>query len=179
MVNKVFAAIKGQKFTMTVNPEGKVINVTGFENMAKSLVDSLGLEGAEKDQVMQQFDKQFNGQQVQGQLDRFWYIFPNKEVKVGDSWEKSTDLSAQLPGKYTSKYTVKEIEGDMVTLEEATKVQSQENSLKLDGDITGTLVVDSRTGLVVKANQDMKMKASAQGQNIDITGKMEIKGKAR
>src|SRR5205085_7984489 len=128
-------------------------------------------------QMIQQFNKQFNGQQVQGQLDRFWYIFPNKQVKVGDSWEKSSDLSAQLPGKYSSKYTVSEIEGDMVTLDEMTKVQSEQNNLKLDGEITGKIVVDSRTGLVVKANQDMKMKATAEGRSFDMVGKTQIIGK--
>ncbi len=179
MVNKMFGAIKGQKFTMKVNAEGKVMEVKGFETMAQSLVDSLGLEGTEKEQVMQQFNNQFNGQQISSQLDRFWYIFPNKEVKVGDSWEKNSDLSGQFPGKYNSKYTVSEIEGDMVTLDEDTKVLVEEQNIKLDGKITGKIVVDSRIGLVVKADQDLNMTASGNGQSFQIKGKTNIKGKAR
>ena len=34
MINSLFGAIKGQKFSMKVNAEGKVLEVTGFENMA-------------------------------------------------------------------------------------------------------------------------------------------------
>ena len=69
---------------------------------------------------------------MQSQLDRFWYIFPNKEVKVGDSWVKNSDLSGQMPGKYNSTYTVSEIEGDLVTLDEDTKVSIEEANALAD-----------------------------------------------
>ena len=48
MMNQLFGAIKGQKFTMKVNAEGKVQEVTGFENMAKQIVDSWDLDEEEK-----------------------------------------------------------------------------------------------------------------------------------
>lgn len=179
MVNKLFGAIKGRKFSMRVNPEGKVVSVSGFEDMAAALVDSLNVEPSEREKVMKEFDKQFNGDEIKGQMERFWYIFPNKEVKVGDSWEKNSVMGGKLPGKYNSTYKVTEIEGDMVTLEEKTKVESEEEKMKLSGDITGTIVVDSRSGLVVSAKQDMKMTASSGGMSVDIKGKTQIKGKAR
>ena len=179
MVNKIFAAIRGQKFTMKVNAEGKVTDVRGFENMAQTLMDSMDLPEDKKDEMQKQFDSQFNGDEIKGQMERFWYIFPNKEVKVGDSWEKNSVMGGKLPGKYNSTYKVKEIEGDMVTLEEKTKVESEEVKMKLSGDITGTIVVDSRSGLVVSAKQDMKLTASAGGMSFDIKGKTQIKGKAR
>ena len=52
----------------------------------------------------------------------------------------------------------------MVTLEENTKIESKEEEMiSLKGDMTGTIVVDSRYGLVVNADQDMKMKAIGTG----------------
>jgi hypothetical protein len=179
MINKLFSAIRNQKFTMRVNAEGKIIEVTGFENMASSIVDSLGLGGEEKDKMTEQFNKQFNGEQVKGQFERFWNIFPNKEVKVGDTWTRSSNLGGTMPGTYNSTYTVKDIEGDMVTLEEKTKVDTKEEKVMLKGDIEGTLVIDSRSGLVVSADQDMTMKADAGGMSFEIKGKTKTKGTAR
>ncbi len=179
MVSKLFGAIKGKKFTMKVDAEGKISDITGFENMGQALVDSLDLPAEEKDKMRQQFDKQFNGDQVRSQLERFWYIFPNKEVKIGDTWNRTMDLNGDMPGKYNSTYKVTEIEGDIVTLDEKTKVDSEQEKMKLTGDITGTIVVDSKLGLVVSANQDMNMKAEASGMSFDIKGKIKIKGKAR
>lgn len=183
MVQKLFGAIKGQRFLMQVNPEGKVEKVTGFEEMAQSIVDSLGVDEADKEQMKKQFSDQFNSKSAGEQFERMWYIFPNKEVKVGDSWEKTMSLGGNMPGVYHSTYKVTDIEGDMVTLEESTKVDSdlKENDGKgsLTGDIKGTIVVDSRSGLVVNSDQDMKFTASGGGMNFEMKAKSKVKGKAR
>jgi hypothetical protein len=179
MVNKLFAAIKHQKFMMKVNAEGAVMEVTGFEKMKYNIADSMGLEGEKREELLKQFDKQFNSEEIRGQFERFWGIFPNKEVKVGDTWNRTSILKGNMPGAYASTYTVKDIEGDMVTIEEKTKVDSKEEKIGLTGDIEGTLVVDSRSGLVVTADQDMTLKASASGMSFEIKGKTKTKGTAR
>jgi len=179
-LNKVFGAIKGQTFTMKVNPEGKILAVTGFEDMAKNIADSMQLEGEERNEMMKQFDAQFNANEMTQSLERFWYFFPNKEVKVGDSWQKSIQMGGKMPGKYNSTYKVTEIEGDMVTIDEVSKIDASETEeVSMTGDVKGTIVVDSRTGLIVTADQDMKVKASSKGMSFDIKAKTKIKGKAR
>ncbi len=179
MINSLFGAIKGQKFSMKVNAEGKVLEVTGFENMAKTIVDSLAMNEEEKEKMMQQFSKQFSAEQMKSQFERTWYIFPNKEVKVGDSWDKSTDIAGEMGGTYNSTYKVTDIEGDMVTLSESTKIESKQKDMDMKGSIKGTIVVDSKLGLVVTADQDMKFTIGAEGKSMDIKAKTKIKGKAR
>lgn len=179
MINSLFAAIKGQKFTMKVDAEGKVQEVTGFENMGKTIVDAMGIEEDQKQEMIQKFDQQFNAQKMKEQFERTWYIFPNKEVKVGDTWQKNYDMGGEMGGNYKSTYKVKEIEGDMVTLDETTIINADDKEGKMSGEITGTLIVDSRVGLVVNGEQDMKIKASAEGMNFDVKAKTKIKGKAR
>lgn len=179
-LSKVFGAIKGQKFTLKVNAEGKIMEVTGFENMAENIADSLSLDPKDRAEMLSGFKGQFNQDEIKQSLERFWYIFPNKEVKVGDSWQKSTVMAGKMPGKYNSTYKVTDIEGDMVSLEEVSKIESKEGEeVSMTGEITGTIVIDSRSGLVVKADQDMDMKASAKGMSFDIRGKSRIKGVAR
>jgi hypothetical protein len=171
MVNSIFGAIKGRKFTMKVDAEGKVQEVTGFENMAALIVDSLGLGEEEKKEMTKQFDGQFNAKNMQGQFDRFLYIFPNKEVKVGDTWQKKSDVGGPMAGKYNSTYKVTDIEGEMVTLDETTKMESADEKMKMKGDITGTIVVDSKTGLVVTADQEMKITTETNGTAMEMKGK--------
>jgi hypothetical protein len=137
------------------------------------------LDANERAEMGKQFEKQFNADQIREQMERFWYIFPNKEVKIGDSWQRNNELKGDMPGTYKSTYTVKEIEGDMVTLDEVTHVESNVEKMKLNGDITGTIVVDSKIGLVVVADQDMKIKAEAEGMSFEVRGKTKVKGKAR
>jgi hypothetical protein len=179
MLNGLFSAIKGQKFSMKVDAEGKVQEITGFENMANTIVDSMALDEEQSRQMKEKFSQQFNAEKMKGQFARMFYIFPNKEVKVGDSWQKSSDISGEMGGKYNSTYKVTDIEGDMVTLDENTKVESGQEKMNLKGDIKGTIVVDSKLGLVVKADQDMKMTIEAAGKTIEVKAKTKIKGKAR
>lgn len=179
MLNRFMGAIKGRKFSMKVNPEGKILEISGFNGMAESIADSLGLGDEQRQEVIKKFDERFNEQSVKEQFERFWYIFPNKKVKVGDSWEKNSISTGMTAGNYQSKYTVKEIEGDMVTLEEDTKIEGSQDKVDLDGKVKGTLIVDSKSGLVVSANQDLKITASGNGMSFDIIGKTKIKGKAR
>lgn len=174
MMDKLFGAIKGKEFNMKINGEGKVEEVTGFKEMIGSMLDSMGLEGADRDQAMQQFNQQFSEEKSKAQFERLLYIFPDKEVKVGDSWTRSTTASGM---SYDSKYTVKEIEGDMVTLDEETKVDADRGGKHITGNLTGTVIVDSRSGLIVKSDQDMELKNESPAFTLHL--KTSVKGKAR
>jgi hypothetical protein len=139
----------------------------------------MGADEEMKQQMEQQFNKQFNDQTMKDQFERFLYIFPNKDVKVGDSWQKTTTPGGAMGGKYSSTYTVSEIEGDMVTVDEKSKIDGTSAGMNMKGDITGTLVIDSKSGLVVTADQDMDLTMNAEGKEIKMKAKSKIKGKAR
>lgn len=183
MVNRLFSAIKGQQFSMKINAEGKVLEVNGFKEMAESIISSLGLDAEEqkeaRDKMKSQFDQQFNDKVIREQFERVLYIFPNKEVKVGDSWKKTTAVGSGLNGNFASTYTVTDIEGDMVTLDEKSVIVTTDDGVKLKGSQKGTLIVDSKTGLVVNADMEMDITATTNGIGIDMKGKTKIKGKAR
>ena len=180
-ISQIFGAIKGQVFTMKVNQQGKILEVSGFEKMGENLAESLNLDEAEKAELKKNFDSQFNADEMKQNLERFWHIFPAKEVKVGDTWNTESELKGKMPGLYKSTYTVTDIEGDMVTLEETTILTPRGGEgPQLKGEIKGTMVVDSRSGLVVNADQDMTMTTATDGgMSIEIKGKSKIKGKAR
>jgi Family of unknown function (DUF6263) len=179
MVNRIFGAISGKKFVMKVNQEGKIEELTGINEMANAIADSMHLEGKDRQEMMAKFNQQFNEKGMKGQFERVLYIFPNKEVKVGDSWTKSTAVTGQMGGKYTSTYKVKDIEGDMVTLEEKSKIESETEGMGMDGKVTGLLVIDSRSGLMVNADQDMVINVDKGGMKITMNAKNKVKGKAR
>jgi hypothetical protein len=178
MMNRLFSSIKDKEFTMKINKEGKVVEVTGFKEIAQGMVESMGLDSADAEKAKATFSQQFNEKKVGADFERVLYIFPNKEVKVGDSWTKKSSTEGPQNMTYDSKYTVKEIEGDMVTLDEVSAVEGGQQGMNMKGQIKGTIVVDSRSGLVVSADQDMDMNMS--GDNaFSMKMKSKVKGKAR
>lgn len=183
MLSRVFGAIKGKEFEMKVDQEGHIKEVTGFKEMAESVVSSMELDPSKekevRDEMRKAFGQQFNDEKIREQFASILYIFPNKEVKVGDKWTRKGSMSGMAAGQMNATYKVIEIEGDMVTLEENTEITSTGSEEKVTGSQKGTLVVDSRSGLVVTADLQLKMKASIGGVEIPITGSTKIKGVAR
>lgn len=176
IMNRVFAGIKGKEFTMKVDEEGKVLEVKGFEQIIHAMVDSIGMNEDMRNQMNISLKDQFNEQTIKDQFAQVFTIFPNKEVKVGDSWEKSFQMGGKMPAKYMTKYTVKEIEGDHVTLMANTTIGSDGGEMEIKGTQNGTLLVDGKTGLVLNAEFDQDMQTKVQDMEIKIKGKGEIKG---
>lgn len=183
IMKKIFAALKGTKFNMKVNREGKITEVIGLDNLGDKLAAELGLDEGQKATASGSLDKAFNKEEIARNFERFWYIFPNKEVKLGDSWKKTSSVGGEMPATYESTYKVTDIEGDMVTLEEKSLISSKQNindkTFESNGEISGTVTVDSRSGLLVNADQEMSMKINTGGMEVTIKGKSKIKGKAR
>jgi len=183
LMKKMFTALKGTRFSMKVDREGKITDIIGLENLGDKLANEMGLEEADKQAAISNLDKAFNKDEIARNFERFWYIFPNKEVKVGDSWKKTSSAGGQMPAIFESTYTVTDIEGDMVTLEEKSKIKAKadadEKTPETSGEISGTVTVDSRSGLLVNSDQEMNMKVKGQGVEVTIKGKSKIKGKPR
>lgn len=183
MLSKVFGMIRGITFTMKIDKKGNVLAVSGaekFRDAFLSFADSAGMEEKELNEARETFSKQFNNETVKHQFSTVFTIFPDKEVKVGDSWEIVTDGDFNSPTKNTTKYTVKEIEGDMVTLVSNSKiVGTDKTKFELDGEQDGNLIVDSRSGLVINAEYEQNVYLKAQGLTIGIKGKSKITGKER
>ncbi len=178
MMNKVISGIVGKKFIIKVDEEGKVLEVTGFDKIFTDMVDSMGVDEDVKKQVTASMKEQFNDQSIKDQFAQVFTIFPNKEIKIGDSWEKSYSTGGKMAAKYTTTYLVKDMEGDHVTLTTKTKISSEKDGGDIDGTQTGNIVVDSKTGLMINAEFDQQLEVKTEGQTVEVTGKGKIKGKA-
>jgi len=178
-MDRVFAGIKGKEFTMKVDEDGKVLEVNGFDQIINGMIDSIAMDEDTKMQVRVSLQDQFNEQAVKDQFAQVFTIFPNKEIKVGDSWNKSIQMGGRMPAQYTTRYTVKEIEGDHVTLSAQTNIGSGSSDMEIKGTQNGSLLLDSKTGLVINAEFDQDMETKAGGMEIAIKGKGKIKGKVK
>ena len=177
-MGKIFSSLVNKPFIIKVDAEGKVLEVSGFEKIINDMIDSLPGDESVKEQARASMKDQFNEQSIKDNFAQVFTIFPNKEVKVGDSWEKSYNTGGKMGAKFTSNYTVKDIDGDHVTLSTDTKISPTGSDSEVEGKQTGTILVDSKTGLMINASFDQDMKVKSQGTTVDVTGKGKIKGKA-
>jgi len=179
MISRMFAGIKGKEFIMKVDEEGKVLEVSGFEKIVNEMVDSVNVSDDVKMQMRASLQDQFNEQSIKDQFAPVFTIFPNKEVKIGDSWEKSWQTGGRTPAKYNTKYTVKSIEGDQVSLSAQTSISSNNDEMKTKGIQKGNLLVDSKTGLVINTEFEQDIDTEGRGMKVKTIGKGKIKGRER
>jgi Family of unknown function (DUF6263) len=179
LMKKLFSGIKGKTFTMKVDEEGNVLSVTGFEEIINGMVDSAGVDEDMKLQMRVSLKDQFNEQELKNQFAQAFMIFPNKSVKVGDSWQKKFKMGGKMPASYSTTYTVKKMENEQITLDAKTTITSAEGEMEVKGEQTGILLVNSKTGLVVNAEFTQEMETKTQDFQIKINGKGKIRGKER
>ncbi len=145
--NDVLKAMKGKSMLMKVNPMGKVVSVEGLTEIIKPVIDTMNIPPMAKTVSMQMMQSDFGKKMLAGVFSQGFEIFPNKEVKVGDTWEKEMQLNGMLPISANTIFTVNSIKGNHVTLD----AKSLLNNNNRKGEVLSTYRVDSRTGLVLEA----------------------------
>jgi len=179
LTKKLFSGIKGKAFMMKVDEEGNVLSVSGFDEIIKGMVDSAEVSEDMKLQMEVSLKDQFNEQELKNQFAQVFMIFPNEIVKVGDSWKKEYRMGGKMPAAFSTTYTVKKMENEQVTLDANTIIGSAGGEMEVKGTQTGTLLVNSKTGLVVNAEFIQKMETKTQDFQIKVNGKGKIRGKER
>lgn len=169
----MFGALKGKSFLIKVDKEGKVTEVSGLQQIADAMVGSIKVKEEMKPMVRQAFTQQFNEENIKELFSQSFNIFPNKPVKVGDSWEKKLSGTSLMPMDMTTTYTVKSIQGNFVMLDAKSDMKFT-GGANLTGEQIGKMKVNAKTGLVETAVYEQKM----DGQ-MKMTTKATVTGKER
>ena len=146
IVSKMLSVIKGKSFTMKVNEKGEISGVDGFEEIGQTMVKEMNLPEASKAQMLAQFKSQFNDEAVREMFSAAFNIYPDKPVKVGDTWQRT--ITGRDGKPVTTKYTVQEIKDDKVKLFARSTSPIDQRS---------TMIVNAKTGLVMDATLQQKM----------------------
>ena len=175
LMKKIFSGIAGKSFKMKVDKNGKILEVTGLLELYESMLNVITLDKELKAEAMTALKEQFNEKSLKDLFTPMFSIYPNKEIKPGDTWEKEYSSSGNLPLNYATTYSVKEIEGDQITLNAKTKIKAT-NEMEIHGSQNGTILIDSKSGLIIRAEYDQSIESNLRGMKINMEGKGKING---
>ncbi|GAA4299932.1 hypothetical protein GCM10023143_00540 [Compostibacter hankyongensis] len=184
LFKEVFSGFLHHSFSFTISPQGKVISVTGITEMMDSALDHADFLPQQVREAMKtNMKKSFSNEAMRETLDKSFDLYAGHPVAVGDSWEKSASLTTPVAMDMQSHYTVKDIKDKTVSLAvSSTLASGQSGETKLSGTQSGTMEVDRKSGIPLRAdlNQKMEGSLSTQGMTIpmEITGTITITGKA-
>ncbi len=154
------------KYTMTVDPNGKVTSVKAEgDNASKAKADNTDMMGSMMSQLATGLDVPEVGDATE------FSVLPNKELSKGETWTDSLTADKESKGNVT--YTVTDITPTDIILdytENATVKRTQEAmgmeaTVKTTDKTTGNITIDRKTGLLKK-----KIATTESNGTIDIMG---------
>lgn len=151
MISRMFYGLKGRSFTLQINREGRVLQVTGLQELEKEIVTSMGMppEFLEAGQLL--FRGQVNEELLREQFERIFHIYPDREIVLGDSWQLPMESSGI---RYQARFKVKELDEHFAGLEMDAAIQSSggEEPGEMKGRQEATLKVDRGSGMVLEGS---------------------------
>ena len=176
-----FKAIVGSEFTLTLSPDNKVVDIKGKDDFLKKLIQT--------HQNMEHILKQVLSDEALKQMaDPAFGAVPNKTVKKGESWERTSTLNMGPIGKYENSYkytdegqddkdknlakikvdtTLKYLPPDANAANNAGLGFTIKNADLKSSDSNGTILFDTKKGQMVSSNMHLKLSGKL---TIDVNG---------
>ena len=173
-----FKGIKGATFNMVMAADGTVKSLTGVDQMLNNMASKMSKDTAMVNRIKAQLSTQFNTGSMTQTMEASLKIYPEKPVKIGESWTISSKIKMTMPIETTTKYTLKEVKDGVAyllvsgTLVSKGSFETMGNKMETDlsGTNSGDAELDVKTGLILKSHIRTEMigKMKAMGQDIDF-----------
>ncbi len=184
MFRKIFSSMLNQHFKIVMSPKGAVLKIEGLKELVESMSANLNVPEAVREQMKKQMAQSFNEDQLKQSFGQAFSIYPDKPVKVGDSWTKNFDQTVNnMKMSQDIKYTVKEIRDNSVILDLDGTIKSSASNdststvkVDINGDEKGSMEFLRATGMISHGNIDMNMKATTMGMPMNMKMKITFEG---
>jgi predicted secreted protein len=173
-----FSGLKGASFFMTVTPDGGIKTVAGIDKMLDNMASKMTTDTGQVKQIKNALSKQFSEEVVKQTMESSFKIYPERAVKIGDSWTVDTKLQMSMPIETITEYTLKEVKDGIAILnvkgELVSKGSFEAMGNKMETDLKGTnsgeTSIDIKTGIVLNSHLRIELygKMKSMGQDIDF-----------
>ena len=180
MIATVYDCIIGKSLQLVVTPDGAIKSISGHDAImedVRKVVSSLS--GMEQGMANGMVSQTFSEDAIKNSFEQLFKIYPDKEVKVGDSWSK--DYTFEITGmsnNFKNTYTLKSVSNDIALLDVAS-VQTMKPGGGMEGEIKGEqkgqMRLNVKTGMIIQSSFEGSSKGNISGQGMDIS--MDITSK--
>ncbi|MDV3426271.1 MAG: DUF6263 family protein [Bacillota bacterium] len=156
-----YKALVGQSFTVKISQDGSIKEIKGIDKLFTNIIDKLQISDQKtKDTLTDTLKQSFGDDAMKQSLGSMTEMYPkNKKIKVGDSWEDKQTISVGYPMTINNKWTLKAIEGDILTLDADSSIDANNSSEPMDlmgvkvkyalkGTQTGTMKLTKSNGFI-------------------------------
>ncbi|NVK26611.1 MAG: hypothetical protein HWE14_01140 [Flavobacteriia bacterium] len=156
-------------FTLSLEDNAKVVEMTGTDELASSIIAHLGAFNSDDSEIaLENLEESLTSESFLREYSPCLIEFPEEEVGVGDSWTEFVSATALNSFTVEETYTVKEITETEVVLQVRGKIRTLEDAepsemgwmkmkQNLRGSKAGTIRIDRAKGLVLSADFEQSL----------------------
>lgn len=165
-----FAALVGKSISILMSPEGKTLEISGFDEIIADMIDRQAGSDAELRATLEKSLKgQFSDEALQQQFGDFVVPFPTDPIRIGESWTSTVNANIMGAMVIETKYTLSARKNDIATFKLDSTLKSggdgvsvemggMQISYQLEGTQTGTMDVNENDGMTTKGNLTQAIK---------------------
>jgi len=173
--NDVAGKVVGKTIKMRINDKNEITTIEGVE-------DIMWGDSTDSEAAREQMKKMFSKEQMNSLFGMMFQLYPDKPVRVGDTWEKETQVTvAGVDMKMAAEYELKEVKNGVayISVDGTYKGKGRMNQgtvqaeMEMSGGQKGNINIGLADGYVKDAQLDMDIKADmkARGQSIPVSMK--------
>ena len=171
-VAAMMSAMVGESITLAIAPSGTILRVEGMTAIFDKAMKALPPQGPATAPVFDQLKRAMNDDTFRGMVEQGFGFFPERSVKVGDTWTSQSDVMNPLLGRITTVRTyrldrIESREGASLAHIAVTLAMKQTgpaataipgiNAAMEEGKSTGEIVFDATKGRVQQATFSSEM----------------------
>lgn len=84
---KIFKGLTETALEINMLKTGKIVSLVGTEDLINNMIDDLGLDSFTMEVMRESMRKEFGGESLIESLGQFTYMYPDKTVNIGNSWQ--------------------------------------------------------------------------------------------
>ena len=183
VMSSILAEMLTHSFVVKMSPDGSISEIKNLEEMFASIFDSFeDIPELQRMQLSEQLQQSYGEDSFKGNIELVTAIFPDREVKVNDTWNNTVTLRSGMNMVLNNEYTLKEMNDEyaIIDVKSTSKTEEQEDfqningmpaKYNLNGTMSATIKVDSKTGWILESDMHQEIKGA-----IDIADNPQVPG---
>jgi len=165
---QIINSFVGKTVNIIFRTDGSIKSISGFDAIRDFNPANPAMAMFGEDAIRQLFEQSFS-------------VYPDKEVRVGDSWSRNMELVMQgMNTNSESTLTLTSIADNVASLDMVITMVMTSTEAEIDGNISGEIKgkakLDIPTGMIISFNQEGSVGGTLQARGMEIGMEMIVKG---
>ncbi len=180
-------AIVGKEFIVEMSRAGTISKIENLDVIFRGMLESFPeLPEPQKEQVLAQIEQAYGEKAFKGNIEMITAIFPNKKVKIGNSWENSVKLESGMSGLMNNTFTLTGVSSDAIFIEGTSQISTENKDAYIEANgmptrynLTGTMrtsyKLDPQSNWIIEGKIEQEISGEVQiKDNPNLPGGMTI-----